>query len=482
MPSIRMRRIVAAAFVTVLGLSFAMPAQAAADDGPDFYQGAANSSVLKLAVGLPEVLADLVGPILEPVGIELIDNALVIDLSLANVDMSKLSEADAVGDAGAVAVAGSLEGLVETLAGDSLQCLDLPIDIQVPPGVAHPLLSLTVLPTECDSDASDGIVSSRTKIADLSIDLRGVLELLPADLAGTIDDAVTQVEDQVLTPVIGLVNDLLTTIGDAVEPVLGEELELGILKPLDLISELPLVDIGLIEAETISIFDGAKVTSTSKTTVAGVNILNTLCILAEDANEGTTFIANTAAFGNATDYSTIIPDITVGICGEDGGIERTLLKLVDDLGILPDVLVNLDGDEEVSLIDYLSNSALPLSDILDQVDQLLVDLGLWSVLEGSENLRTQNSEFVNVAINPAVVSFLPLGNILSFAGTPLDGLGVNLFVGANEAASFGAVQAALPEPPQPQPEVPQMPRTGGGVMALLFGSMAIGGAALLRRR
>jgi hypothetical protein len=479
MTSIRLRRIVAAAFVTVLGLSFAMPVQGA-EEGPDFYQGVANSSTLKLAVGLPAVIADLVGPILEPAGITLEDNALVIDLSLANVDLEKLSEADAAGKAGALAVSGSLAGLVETLAGDALNCLDVPIDIAVPPNVEHPLLSLTVLPTECDDDPSDGVVSSRTKIADLSIDLRGVLETLPPELAQAIDDAVTEVEDQVLTPVVGVVNDLLNTVGDTVEPVLGEELELGVLKPLDLISELPLVDIGLIEAETISVFDGASVTSTSSTTVAGVQVLNTLCILADDATEGTTFVANAAATGKSTDYSTVIPNITVGICGDNGGLDRTLIKLVEDLGILPDVLVNLDGENEVTLVEYLSNSDLPLSDILEQVDQLLVDLGFWTVLAGSENLRSQNDQFVDVAVDPASVQFLPLGNVVSFAGTPLDGLSVNLYVGANQATAFGAVQAASPSPPQPAE--PNLPKTGGGVMALLFGSLAIGGAALLRRR
>ncbi|MDX1511415.1 MAG: hypothetical protein R3249_08715 [Nitriliruptorales bacterium] len=480
----RLRRIAVGALATVLGLSLALPAPAAETEGPDFYQGIADSSTLELVVGLPsaivEPLTDALDPALSALGISLADNKLTIDLSLANVNLEKLTEAAALGLAEATPLGGSLQGLVESLAGDALKCLDTPIDVAIPSAEA-PLVSLTLLSADCDDDASDGIVSSTTKVADLSVDLKGLLALLPAELAEAIDDTLETVENDVLAPVIDGVNEALGVIGDEVlEPITGGEVQLDdILKTPDLVHpSLPLLHIGLIEATTRSVFDGAAVTATSSTTIADVNLLNLFCMVTDDPVDGSTFVANATAYGESTDYSTVIPEVTFGVCGDNGDIERTILKLTENVGVIEDVLVNIGGGD-LSLIENLENSPLPLADVLNGLNDALQQLGVYTVLAGSQDVRAHTKDFVEVAVIPASVTFLPLNGAL--AGTPLEDVRVDLFIGSNVSSAFGTV--VLSEaPPAPEPVEPNLPRTGGGAIALLLGSLAIGGSALLRRR
>jgi len=487
MRSTTTRRLATGALATVLGVTLALPAPAAETtktEHPEFYQGVSDASTLQLVVGLPgqiiEPLSDALAPVLEGLGITLADNKLTIDLSLATADINRLVKADALGVAEALPLGGSLQGLIESLTGP-LACLDSPIDIAIPDENV-PLVSLKLLQANCDDDPTDGIVSSTTKVADLKVDLKGLLALLPAELAETVDGALETLENDLLTPVIGGVNDLLGQVGDALEPIVGQPLQIDdIITVPDFINEsFGLLEIGLIEATTTSVFNGEFVTSQSSTTVAGIRLLEMICVVTDNATEGTTFVAETLANGESTDWDTTVPAITLGVCGDEDSLARSILQLTDVGGVLGDILVNVTG-ENLSLIELLEDSPIPLSDLLEQVDGLLAQLGIGTVLAGSTELIEQTDDFVSVAVRPAAITVDPLNGALD--GTPLEGLGIDLFVGANQSTSFAALgEVSNVTPPQPEPEEPNLPKTGGGVIALVLGSLAIGGSALLRRR
>ena len=227
-----MRRIAlrtAAASMAVLATTAiaTTPALAAADDGPYVFDAAGSGQAVSIAVGLPQALADGLAPAVEQVpGVSIDGNELLISLAsvLAELELPLVGESvgDATASASATSVTGSLQGLVETLTGGPMQCLDTPLDITVPPGAETPLVSMQLLQAECTTDAAGHTSIASSKIADLEVNLAGALAILPADVSAPVTDALDQVTgtvtDQVLTPIV---DQVLTPVQDAINENLG---------------------------------------------------------------------------------------------------------------------------------------------------------------------------------------------------------------------------------------------------------------------
>lgn len=465
------------------------PAYAAADEGPYLFDAAGSGQAVSVVVGLPQALADGLTPVVEQVpGVTVDGNELVVSLSSVLSELELALDGDAPGEVSALAealqVGGSLEGLVETVTGGPIECIDSPLDITVPPDAETPLVSMQLLQADCVTDAQGRTSIAASRIADLEVNLAGALAVLPAEVSQPVNDAVDEltgtIQDQVLNP---LVEQVLTPVQDQLNENLGLGVDLSEAVRVPELIDLPLVSIDLIESRTESITEGDVVRQVSSATLAGVSLLGTVCI------PDTTYRAEAFASGEPgeNDFATSIPPIDLGICETDD--LSPILRLLDVDGVLGDVLVNLGDGQLKPLSELLGGTGLPAEDVLNGLDDLLATLGVSTVVQGQQSnaTRSEDGRQAGVAVDPFRVTVAPLANFAT--GTPLEGLKVELrglTVASNVAAAPtppSTPEAPPPAPdPAPEPEVPAMPRTGGGAALGLLGVMAMGGAMTLRRR
>lgn len=476
------------AAATAMAMTVA-PAHAAADEGPYLFDAAGSGQAVSVVVGLPQALADGLSPVIEQVpGVSIDGNELIVSLSSVLSELELPLAGELPGDVSALAeasqVTGSLEGLVETITGGPIECIDSPLDITVPPDADVPLVSLQLLQADCVTDAAGRTSIAASKIADLEVNLAGALAILPAEVSQPVNDAVDQITDavnnDVLTP---LVDQVLTPVQDAINENLGLGVDLSEAVRVPELIDLPLVSIDLIESRTESLTEGDVVRQVSSATLAGVSLLGTVCI------PDTTYRAEAFATGEpgGNDYATSIPPIDLAIC-ETNNL-NPILRLLDVDGVLGDVLVNLGDGQLKPLSELLGQTGLPAEDVLNGLDDLLATLGVSTVVQGQQvdAVRSEDGRQAGVAVDPFRVTVAPLANFV--VGTPLEGLKVEvrgLQVAGNVAAAPAPeapiTPQAPPPAPAPEPEVPAMPRTGGGALLGLLGVMALGGAFTLRRR
>lgn len=477
------------------------PAMAAPAAAPYAFDSAGTGQALEIVVGLPVAIADGLAPVFQGLpGIELVGNELQISLSEVVADLERSAGSNTSGSADAFSIRGSLEGLIEMLAGDT-RCIDSPLDVSIPPDAATPLVSFSLLQADCVTDADGGRSLASAKVADLEVNLAGAIELLPAEITAPLTDAIDQVtvtvEDSILNP---LIEQVLTPIQDALSDALGTEIDLAEAVRVPELIDLPLVHVDLLESRSESTTIDGVIRNVSTSTLAGVSLLGTICL--PDTTYRTEAFSNGLPSGN--DYSASIPSIDVEIC--DTTTLSPILSLVEADGVLADVLVNLGGGELQPLAEVLENASLPVEDLFGGLEDLLATVGVSTIVQGSvlSSNRAADGSSAAVEVAPFRISVKPLANFVG--GTPLEGLGVELrglAVGSGAAAAPAPIDppkppAPDPDPtvppapnptnppapaPQPAPEVPvNMPKTGGSPFAALLGSLAIGGSLALRRR
>lgn len=483
----------AACAVAALAAGPAMAAPAAA---PYAFDSAGTGQALEIVVGLPVAVADGLAPVLQNLpGIELVGSELQISLAEVVADLERTGGATMTGSSDAFSITGSLDGLIETLAGD-VRCIDSPLDVSIPPGAVTPLVAFSLLQAECVTDADGGLSLASAKVADLEVNLAGAIELLPVDIAQPLTDAIdevsTTVTDSILTP---LIDQVLTPIQDAVSEILGTEVDLSEAVRVPELIDLPLVHVELLESRTESTTIDGVIRNVSSSTLAGVSLLGTICL--PDTTYRTEAFSTGLPGGN--DYSASIPTIDVEIC--DTTSLSPILSLVEAQGVLADVLVNLGGGELQPLAEVLENASLPVEDLFDGLEDLLATVGVSTIVQGSilSSNRAADGSTAGVEVAPFLISVEPLVNFV--AGTPLEGLGValrGLPVGSAVGAAPAPVVPETPDPPAPNPAAPpvapapapnpapeapvSMPKTGGSPFAALLGALAIGGSLALRRR
>ncbi len=465
------------------------PVAAAPNEGPYVFDAAGSADAVSIVVGLPAAIAQGLEPVVSALpGIELVDNALEIDLAsvVGGLELPLVDELPGTvsGLAEALPVQGSIAELVSMLAGGNpLQCLDTPIDVVVPPGAETPLLSLTLLDAECSTDTEGRSSVAISQIADLEVNLAGALALLPAEvtqpLTDTVDELIATVEDTILTP---LIDQVITPVQDLINENTGLGLDVTEAVRVPELIDVPIISINLIESRTESITEGALIHTVTTSTLAGVRLLGTVCL------NDVTYRAEAFATGEpgGNDYMTSIPTGDLAVC--DTTSLAPVLRLLEQDGVIGDVLVNLGDGQLSSLGDTLAGLGLPTDELLGALEDLLATLGVSTVVQGSERdgVRSEDGRQAGVAIDPFRITAAPLNNIA--AGTPLEGLSVELR-GLTVASAVAAAPAPPPAPeeptpaPEPAPEPPvSLPRTGGGAAAAVLGLAAIGGATTLRRR
>lgn len=459
------------------------PAQAAENEGPFVFDSGGSGQALQIAVGLPAALADGLAPVLENLpGIALEGNDLTINLASVLAELELPLAGDQPGAvtamADATSLTGSLAGLLDQLSGGT-QCLDTPIDVVVPPGAETPLVSLKLLDAECTADEDGRVSIARSRIADLEINLAGALALLPAEASGALTDTLDEVTDTVQETVLDpLVGSVLTPVQDAINDTTGIGLDLSEAIRVPELLDLPLVSIDLLESVTTSVTEGDQVRSVSSASLAGVQLLGTICV------PNTTYTSEAFATGEpgGNGYATSIPPIDLEIC--DTSNLAPILRLLEQEGVLGDILVNLGDGQLKPIAELLEGTGLPVQDVVDALEGLLGTLGVSTVVQGQEvnAVRSADGRQAGVGVSAFRIAVQPLHTEL--AGTPLEGLGVSIAGLGNDsvvAAGLAPEQPKSPEKPAPEPEPePSLPRTGGGLAIL--GILALGGAFGLRRR
>lgn len=472
------RRAAAVLAATTLLTMTGGPVAAAADDGPYVFDSSGSGQALTVAVGLPSALADGLAPALEQVpGVTLEDGALTIRLANVLADLELPLDAGAPGQvtalADATSLTGSLSGLVEQVAG-GVACLDTPLDVTIPPDADVPLVSMRLLQAECTADEAGRRSIAASQIADLEVNLAGALALLPAEaseqVTATLDEVVDQVTQDVLDP---LTDQVLTPVQDALNENLGTNVDLSEAVRVPELFDLPLVSIDLIESTTRTLTDGDVIRSISSASLAGVSLLGTVCL------PDTTYTSEAFATGEpgGNGYETSIPTIDVAVC--ETATLSPILRLLEQDGIVGDVLVNLGDGELRPLAELLDGSDVPLQDVLDGLDGLLATLGVSTLVQGQQAnaAASEDGRDASAGVTPFSIGVAPLGDAL--AGTPLDGLDVTI-AGLGVDAAVAAAPAPAEEPAAAP--TPALPRTGGGALAGLLGALALGGAVALRRR
>lgn len=474
-------RTATAVLTTTAMLSLAVgPATAAPEEGPYVFDSSSSGRALTVAVGLPPTLADGLAPAVQELpGVDLADGTLTISLAtvLADLELPMGDQGPGTVSAAAEAtsLAGSLSGLVDQLAGTA-QCLDTPLDVTVPPDADVPLVSLELLQAECTADADGRQSIAASKIADLEVNLAGALALLPAEVSEqvttSLDEVGTQVTDTVLDP---LTDQVLAPVQDAVNENTGAGLDLSEAVRVPELVDLPLVSIDLIESTSRTLTEGDTVRSVGTATLSGVSLLGTVCL------PDTTYTSEAFATGEpgGNGFATSIPTIDVEVCDTD--TLSPVLRLLEQEGVVGDVLVNLGDGQLTPLAELLDGSDVSLRDVFDGLDGLLATLGVSTVVQGRQTnaAASEDGSSASAGVDPFSIGVAPFGD--AAAGTPLDGLDVTIAGLGLDTAVAAAPAPAQEAAPAPAPE-PALPRTGGGALAGLLGAIALGGAFTLRRR
>jgi hypothetical protein len=477
------------AAVTTIAL-VAGPAAAAPNEGPDAFDSIASGTGLSIQVALPPTLADALAPVLGALpGITLdganLDIALAQTLSELELPLTASGLGEVSSTASATSVSGSIQGFIETLTGGPVQCLATPFAVSIPEGATTPLVAFDLLQAECTTDAAGRLSIASSKIADLEVNLAGALELINtipggAEISDTLTGTVDTLTDIVENDVFPVIGGVLDPVEDAVNGATNLGLDLNEVLRAPEVFDVPLVSIKLLETVSTTETAGDLVKAVSSTTIAGVQLIGTVCL------PDVTYRAESFTNGQpgGASYATSIPTIDVGIC--DTTLLETILRLEEAEGVINDILVNVGSGELRPLAEVLAdvNSDLPLADILAGIEDLLTTLGVTSIVQGSvsEPYAAEDGSEARVNVAPFRIGVQPFGQLA--AGTELETVGVMISGGRQQTGvqAAGIVQPAEPAA-APAPDAPvNMPKTGGGAAAALIGVLAMGSAALLRKR
>jgi hypothetical protein len=461
-------RMASASLAAATVMAMTIGPAAAAPNSPYVFDSLGSAHALKLTVGLPEALADGLRPVLEAPGVELVGNTLEISLSGVLTELAQPLEDGSPGALRAVANADTLAGSLDGVIG-AVSCLDNPINVTIPPDAANPFVSMRLLQAECVTDEAGRLTVAASEVADVKVQLSGLLALLPDELTdpltGALDQIIEELDGNLLDPLRGGLGQLQ----DGINEQLGLDVDLTEAVRIPELIDLPLVSIGLLRSESRSFVDGDAIRSVSSATLAGVSLLGTICI--PDITYSSEAWSTGLPGGNG--FTTSAPTVDLSIC--DTATLSPILRLLETGGVINDIFVNLGSGELRPIGEVLDDSGLPLSELLNNLDALLAELGVSTIVQGvGSGDASADGRTASAAVTPFVVRVDVLG--ANAVGTPFEGLSVGIAANDN-----GAQVAAAPEPPADEPFEPALPRTGAGALATMLGVLAMGGALALRR-
>jgi hypothetical protein len=445
------------------------------DAGIGGFSGYARASGTTICVGLPAELRDGLADLLDGLGIagsceEAGTNGIRIDLAQTQADLQRA----ALGDD----VSSQAKGLITNLilgsgAADAPgACTGGPMKVAVP-DEATPLVTFTLLGVDCEE--SDERAFADVQIAGVDIRLGNLIELgAPEELRGGMQDAVDQLNGQLLTP-------LSLGICEATDPAFDGLLDGGTLceddepflqltNPLDV--DVPLVALELITATSEVVNDDDTVTATATATLTGLNVLGMAC-LGGDGTAPYTFTSTATSDGETATRSATAPDLQLRLCQQDQSLLRSLMSSDIPLGDI------------AALEQVLQDSQL--EPLFDGFDQLLDALQTRALTQGKAYTNPVDGAGTSAGTTPfAVVASLPLAGLPGLEDTPLADIGVAV-IGNETSVGVNANPAVAPAGGPPAPAAPAtepsapLPHTGAGLAGLL-GLGALGAAAALRRR
>jgi hypothetical protein len=441
------------------------------------YAGAEGATVF---VGLPGVLAENLAPVLDGLGvagsIETDAGTLQgirVDLAQVQADLERAAAGE---DIAASATALLTNAILGSGAADQPgACTGGPVDVALPPDAATPLLTVTILGVDCEE--SDERAYAQVQVAGLDLRLGALLELgLPEEVAGGVAQLIDQLNESLLTPVSdGLCQALDPLLGVLLPPADGcvdQQPLLQLRDPFDL--DVPVIDLDAVGGTAEVVQDGTAVTATATSLFTGLNVLGVTCV-GGDAPP-LAFTSTASSDGTTATRDASAPSLAVGLCQS----EQALLRILLGDGPLGDVAVF-----EQIVQDRLFDGQL--QQVFDGVDDLLGQLTTEAITQGSAVLGEVDGAGTTARTEPFVVaSTIPLSGLPGLGDTPLGEVAVIVVGGATEVGvnAVPAAAAATPTPvattTDPTPEQ-RLPRTGAGTGAM-FGIVALGTAALLRRR
>lgn len=326
---------------------------------------------------------------------------------------------------------------------------------------------------------NENVSASKSQLAEVSVGLSSVLDgALPAadaaQLTETVDQAVGVVEGLVgqLNGVLGEVEEVVEQVDDAA-PVDLPELsvtELPTISASDLLStDASLVYVEKLVSDTRIERTASAVTSTATASIVKAELLGGLV-------EVPAFSYTCRASANG------LPGGAVA----EGDTQHIAVKVANN-----DAVSIADGTLKVGDISLdlaaLGVDAAKADSLLADVDALLGQIVSAAGLDVAEGVVKEDAAAdgsrAECATSAFVISLAPLNALTSV-------LGEHAAAASELQATLNllptkAVAAAQPVPPpadEPPAPAPNLPRTGGGAVAILFGAIAMVGALGLRKR
>ncbi|HEX2029625.1 MAG TPA: hypothetical protein VHF25_16710 [Nitriliruptorales bacterium] len=451
-------------------IAMSAPGAGAVGAGPAVFSGSAEALTLDLTVGTPAGLLDAVtggGALNQRISstVSVLDSAGTVD-AVAKLLSGLLNESLASGGetTGRKAIVEqNLAGVVDVGAGTM----------------------------EYTADAVGKLSRSFSELAHLKVSLAPLFQdgsPVPAEVRDTLQDAV-QTATGTVNDLVGDLNGALTTVEQTVNDSLeGVEGATGVDVPSVLPDQLP----ELPDITQVSLIDIKKLWSESTvTTDADAVVSNADAGLLEASLLGG--LVKVPAF----QYSSI-----ARTNGKPGGASADTVTKVIAVQLADDTIVGVEGqtltvgdftldlnDPQLAGID--ANALLgPVESLLGQI----LDTAGLSVAQGEgTTFVAPDGSLAKAATSAFSLGLRPL-NAASAVSPQLAGLldvRLDLLPTAAEVKAAGApVEAASPPPAAPAPPAPvpavsadtNLPRTGGGAIAIVAGLMAMAGAVGLRRR
>ncbi len=430
----------AALTTTALGATSA----GAAATGPDVFSASTEALALDLQITGPAALLDPLGAV---------DGTLRQKVSFTSATLDSAGKA--------LAATSLLSGLLEQGGLSSSEGGPSGSETTLEQTLADGLVSVGVGTVEYLADPVARVSRSRSELAHLEVSLAPLFsQALPPEVAAPVQDAVGQVTDTVNT-LVGELNGALDEVEQQVRDGAGEVIDIPDVLPEELptvpdVTTVSLVEVRKMWSESVTRTEGELVTSLAHGGIVEASLLGGL--IQVPAFQYTSTAATAGTPGTAT-ASTDVTTIAVRIGDNDVTVSGTTLKV---------------GDFELDLSSP-ELGGLPAGDVLGPVEEVLT-----SILNAGGLSVTQGLGTTEVAEDGSSAQASTSAFALSLA--PLHAAGQDDLLRVQMAAlpTVAAVSAAPATVPAAAPE-PNLPRTGGGALAMAFGALAMGGAGVLRR-
>lgn len=313
------------------------------------------------------------------------------------------------------------------------------------------------------TDTAANTSRSRSELASLSVTLAPLFDgsTLPAEIAAPVQDAVGQVSDTV-NGLVGELNGALDQVEATVTDAVGEAVDIPAVLPEELpsvpdITRVNLLDIRKMWSESVITTTGDTVRSLAHGGIVEASLLGGL--IQVPALQYTSW-AETAGTPGSGAADTEITTIAVRVGDSEVKVSGATLQVGD-------FVLDLEDPEL---------GGLPAGEVLGPIQEILAEL-----LNAGGLSVSQGTGTIDVADDGSTARAATSAFALSLAPLHAAGQGDVLRVDLAALPTVAAVSAA-PAAAAPPASEPNLPRTGGGALAIVLGSLSIAGATVLRRR